>query len=91
MPSILQSVPSCRVPLVVVDVANCGRRQRHKSIWGVVVCVVEEEEVGIIVLVCQVPIQPGVDNGGKRSGVALVKLDGSQLQAGEGGGGGAAL
>jgi hypothetical protein len=53
---------------------------------------VEEEEVSAVVLVCQAPIHPGVgvDEGGKRSGVALVGLHGSQRQAEEGGGGGAA-
>jgi hypothetical protein len=47
------------------------------------------EEVGAVVLVRQVPNHPGVDDGGKRSGVTLVGLCGSQRQAGEGGGGGA--
>ena len=55
-----------------------------------VIHVAEEEEVSTVILVCQVPIHPGVDDGGKRSGVALVGLCGSQRQAGEGGGGGAA-
>ncbi len=50
----------------------------------------EEEDVRAIVLTHQVLIQPGVDDGGKRSGVTLVGLCGSQRQAGEGGGGGAA-
>ncbi len=53
-----------------------------------VVCGVEEED-GTIALVHQVPIHPGVDDGGKRSGVTLVGLRGSQRQVGEGGGGGA--
>jgi hypothetical protein len=35
-------------------------------------------------------IHPGVDDGGKRSGMMLVGLLDSQHQAGEGGGGGAA-
>jgi hypothetical protein len=56
----------------------------------VVVHVVEEKEVRAIVLFRQVPIHPGVEDGGKRSGVTLVGLLGSQRQAGEGGGGGAA-
>ncbi len=55
-----------------------------------VIRMVEEEEVSAIVLVCQVPIHPGLDDGGKRSGVILVGLHGSQRQAGEGGGGGTA-
>jgi hypothetical protein len=48
------------------------------------------EEVGAVVLVCQVLNHPGVDDGGKRSGVTSVGLRGSQRQAGEGGGGGCA-
>jgi hypothetical protein len=87
----LRSVLSRRMPLVVVDVADHGQRRRHEGVWGVVVRVVEEEEVGAIVLVRQVPIHPGVDDGGKRRGVTLVGLCGSQRQAGGGGGGGAAL
>ncbi len=55
-----------------------------------VIGVVEEEEVSAVVLVCQVPIHPEVEDGGKRSGVTLAGLIGSQRQAGEGGGGGAA-
>ncbi len=43
-----------------------------------------------IVLICQVLIQPGVYNGGKRSGLTLVGLHGRKRQAWEGGGGGAA-
>ncbi len=54
-----------------------------------VICMVVEEEVSAIVLLCQVQIHSRVDNGGKRSGVTLVGLRGSQRQAGEGGGGGA--
>ncbi len=56
-----------------------------------VVRVVEEEEVHAVVLICQVLIQLGVDNGGKRSSLTLVGLRGRQRQAREGGGGGAAL
>ena len=55
-----------------------------------VLCVVEEDEVSAVVLVCQVPIHPKVDNRGKRNGMMLVGLLGIQCQAGEGGGGGAA-
>jgi hypothetical protein len=50
---------------------------------------VEEEEFGAVVLVGQVLSHPGVDDGGKRSGVTSVGLCGSQHQVGEGGGGGA--
>ncbi len=87
----LRSIPFLQMPLIdVVDVADRGQRRRHKSIWGVVVRTVEEEEVHTIVFDCQVIIRPGVDDGGKRSGVILVRLRGRQRQAGEGGGGGAA-
>ncbi len=87
----LRSVPSRRTPLVVVDVADRGQWWQHKGVRGVVIRMVEEEEVGAVVLVCKVPIHPGADDGGKRSGVASVGLRGSQRQAEEGGGGGAAL
>ncbi len=46
--------------------------------------VVEEDEVGAVALVRQVPILPGVDDEGKRSGVTSVGLCGYQRQAGEG-------
>ena len=39
--------------------------------------------VRAVVLICQVLIQPGVDDGGKRSCVTLVGLLGRQRQAGE--------
>ncbi len=90
MPPPLRSVPSRRTPLVVVDDADRGRRRWHEGVWGVVIRVVEEEEIGAVVLVRQVPIHPGVDDGGTSSGVVLVGLRGSQCQAEEGGGGGAA-
>ncbi len=63
---------------------------RHEGVWGMVVHVVEEEEVRAVVLIRQVLIQLGVDDGGKRSSVILVGLRGRQCQAGEGGGGCAA-
>ncbi len=44
-----------------------------------VIRMVEEEEVSAVVLVCQVPIHPGIDNGGKRSSVMLVGLLGFPL------------
>jgi hypothetical protein len=56
-----------------------------------VICVVEEEEICAVVLIHQVLIQLGVDNGGKRSSMMLVGLRGRQRQAGEGGGEGAVL
>ncbi len=64
---------------------------RHRGIRGVVICVVEEEEICTVALICQILIQLGVDDGGKRSSVTLVGLRGRQCQAGEGGGGGAVL
>ncbi len=88
-PPPLRSILSRRMPLVVGDVSDRGRRQRHKGIWGVGILVVEEDKVGAIALICQVPIHPGVNDGGKRSGLTLVKLRGSRCQAGEEGGGGA--
>ncbi len=36
-----------------------------------------------VVLICQVLIQPGVDDGGKRSGVMSVGLRGRKRQAGD--------
>jgi hypothetical protein len=53
-------------------------------------CIVEEEEIRAVVLICQVLTQPGVDDGGKRDSMTLVGLGDRQRQAGEGGGGGAA-
>ncbi len=90
MPPPLRSIPSCRMSLVVIDVSDRGRQRRHGGIRGVGVRVVEEDEVGTIAIVHQVPIHPGVDNGGKRSSMMLVGLGGSQRQAEEGGGEGAA-
>ncbi len=49
-----------------------------------VVCLVEEEEVRGVVLLYRVQIQPGVDDGGKRSGVTLVGLHGRLRHSGEG-------
>ncbi len=46
--------------------------------------VVEEDEVGAVALVRQVLILPGVDDGGKRSGMTSVGLCGCRRQAGEG-------
>jgi hypothetical protein len=43
MPPHLQYVPSHRMPLVVVDVADRGRWRRHEGVRGMVVRVVEEE------------------------------------------------
>ncbi len=72
MPPPVRSVPSRRTLLAVVDVAYHGRRRRHEGIRGVVVRMVVEEEVRAIVLICHFLIQPGVDDGGKRSGMTLV-------------------
>ncbi len=66
MPPPVRSVLSCRMPLVIGDVANHGQRQQHEGIWGIVVRMVEDEEVRAIVLIRQVLIQPGMDDGGKR-------------------------
>ncbi len=54
----------------------------YKGVRGVVICVVEEEEVRTVLLICQVLIQLGVGDGGKRSSVTLVGLRGRQCQAG---------
>jgi hypothetical protein len=77
------------MPLVVVYVANRLQRRQPKDFWDVVVRAMEEEEVRTVVLGHQVPIQPAVDNGGRKSGATLVRLRGRQPQAGEGRGGGA--
>ncbi len=61
----LRSVLSRRMPLVIVDVANRGRRWRHGGIWGVVIRVVEEEEVSAGVLVVRFRITPGWTMGGR--------------------------
>ncbi len=90
-PPPLRSILSRWMPLVdVVDVAGRGRQRRHEGIWGLVICMVEEEEIHTVVFDCHVTIQPGVDNGGKRSGATLVRSGGRHRQAGEGGGRGAA-
>jgi hypothetical protein len=79
------------MPLVgVVDNANLGQWWRHEGVRGMVLCVVEEEEVRTVVLMRQILIQLGVDDGWKRSSVAFVGLRNRQRQAEEGGGGGAA-
>ncbi len=83
MPPPLRTVRSCQMLLLIVNVADRGRRQLHKGIWDVVVHMVEEEEVGAVVLVCQIPIHPRVDDWGKRSGVMLVGLPGSHTRLGK--------
>jgi hypothetical protein len=66
-PPQLQTVPSRWMPLVhIANVANSGRRRRHEGIRSVVIRAVEEEEVRTVVFDCQVMIQPGVDDRGKR-------------------------
>jgi hypothetical protein len=89
-PPPLWSILSFQTPLVVNNVINCGQRWGHEGVWDVVIRAVEEEEVRTIVLGCQAPIRPGVDDGGWSSGVRLVGLCGRQRQAGEEGGVGAA-
>jgi hypothetical protein len=75
----LQPIQSRRMPLVdIVDVTNHGRRRWHEGIWGMVVRTVEEEQVRTVVFDHQVTIRPGLDDGGKRSGVTLVRLCGRQ-------------
>ncbi len=91
----LRSVPSCRTPspqtlLVIVDVADRGRRRWHEGIWGVVVRMVEEEGQRCCTHSSGSDPTRGGRWGGKRSGVTLVGLRGRHRQAGEGGGGGAA-
>ncbi len=54
-----------------------------EGISGVVVHVGEEEEVRTIVLICQVLIQPKVDNGGKRIGMTLVGYVADNLRLGK--------
>ena len=84
MPPPFRSVLFSRMPLVnVVNIADLGWWQQHEGVQGVVVRVVEEEEICAVVLICQVLIQLGVDDGGKRSSVKLVGLRGRQRQAGE--------
>jgi hypothetical protein len=83
VPPPVRFVPSRRTPLVIVDVTNHGQRRRHQGIQGIVICMVEEEEVCAIVLICQVLIQPGVDDGGKRSGVMLVGYVADNIRLGE--------
>ncbi len=63
MPPPVWSFSSRRMLLVIVDVADHGRRRRMEGIWSVVVRVGEEEEVRAIVLIRHVLIQPGVDDG----------------------------
>jgi hypothetical protein len=48
-----------------------------------VICVVEEEEVHTVVLICQVLIQPGVDDVGKRSGMTLVGYEADKVRLGK--------
>ncbi len=69
MPPPVWYVPSRQMPPVVVNVANQGQRWRH---GGMVVQVVEEEEVRAVVLIRQVLIQPRVDDGENRIGVKLL-------------------
>jgi hypothetical protein len=89
-PPPLRFIPSCQMPLININnVVDRGGWRRHKGIWGMVVRVMEEEEVLTVVFNHQVTIQPRVDDRGRRSGATLVRLRGRQRQAGEGGGGGA--
>jgi hypothetical protein len=56
-PPPLWSIPSHRMPLIdIVDVAGRGQRRWNEGVQGVVVCVVEEEEIRTIVFDCQVTI-----------------------------------
>jgi hypothetical protein len=75
------------MPLVVVNVANRNDGGGTRA-FGACSYAGWRRKVCAIVLICQVLIQPGVDDGGKRSGVTLVGLCDRQRQAGEGGGGG---
>jgi hypothetical protein len=71
----------CRQPRLMAVARGCLGRGRMRGGRG---------RSTPVVFICQVLIQSGVDNWGKRSGVTLVGLGGRQCQAGEGGGGGAA-
>jgi hypothetical protein len=85
-PSRPAGCPSFTLSMLPTAVDGGGK----EGVWGVVLPVVEEDEVRTIVFDCQVTIQPGVDDGGKRSSVTSVRLRGRQRQAGDGGGEGAA-
>jgi hypothetical protein len=78
----LRSVPSHLTPLFVVNVATAvdGGGTRAFGAWSYAGW---RRKFRAIVLICQVLIQPGVDNGGKRSSVTLVGLRGRKRQAGE--------
>jgi hypothetical protein len=50
------------MPIIdVVDIIDCGQRQRHEGVLGMVVCVVEREKVRTNVFDRQVTIQPRVE------------------------------
>ncbi len=78
---------SLYIALVFLRMLSRLQSARHEGVWGMVVCMVEEEKVRAVVLIRQVLIQLGVDNGGKRSSMTLVGLHCRQCQTGEGGGG----
>jgi hypothetical protein len=76
----------CRSSLSMLPTAADGGGTRAFEAWSYAW---SRRKVRAVVLI-HVLIQPGVDDGGKRSGVMLAGLCGRHRQAGEGRGGGAA-
>jgi hypothetical protein len=77
----------CRLLMSMLPTMVSGGGTREFGAWWYVGW---RRKVCTILLICQVLIQPRVDNGGKRSCITLVGLGGRKCQAGGGGGGDAA-